>query len=171
MPTVRGAGGAAAYSTPVRPTTTASRSPSPSPILPSEAALAGFGRAGAKARPDAGKAAAAAALAEVDERRQRAVELRTTGNVLPRNSITLISTAKSDLLTCSECGLRVESEARYRAHFVEPRHVHNFRQLAYREPKKRQVWLKVWMSTLEKAETDNAHCFELEECEEEGQEC
>ncbi len=29
------------------------------------------------------------------------------------------------------------------------------RSMAYREPKKRQMWLKIWFNTLEKAEAEN----------------
>ncbi len=38
--------------------------------------------------------------------------------------------------------------------------------MAYREPKKRQMWLKVWFSTLEKAEAANGDAFEVDEAEE-----
>ena len=48
--------------------------------------------------------------------------------------------------------------------------MNHFRNMAYRDPKKRQMWLKVWFSTLEAAETENAAAFEVEEEEEEEHE-
>ena len=39
--------------------------------------------------------------------------------------------------------------------------------MAYKDPKKRQMWLKIWFSTLEEAEEVNQGAFELNEEEEE----
>ena len=40
--------------------------------------------------------------------------------------------------------------------------------MAYRDPKKRQMWLKIWFSTLEAAEEENSEAFEFKEEEEES---
>ena len=40
---------------------------------------------------------------------------------------------------CEECKFAAESDARYEAHLKEPRHVNYYRNLAYMQPKKRQV--------------------------------
>jgi len=70
---------------------------------------------------------------------------------------------KKRFIMCPECRHVSENEERYKAHFTEPRHVNNYRDLAYKEPKKRQVWLKVWFSKLEEAESLNSGFFEVEE--------
>ncbi len=82
------------------------------------------------------------------------------------DSISWYSQDPSTLLTCDECRYTTESEIRFKLHFDEPRHVNHFRSMAYREPKKRQLWLKIWFSTLEKAEAKNGDAFELDEEEE-----
>ena len=38
-----------------------------------------------------------------------------------------------------------------------------FRNMAYKDPKKRQMWLKIWFNTLEEAEELNQDAFELDE--------
>ena len=40
---------------------------------------------------------------------------------------------------CEECKFAAESDSRYEAHLKEPRHVNYYRNLAYMQPKKRQV--------------------------------
>ena len=40
---------------------------------------------------------------------------------------------------CDECKFVAESDSRYDAHLKEPRHVNYYRNLAYMQPKKRQV--------------------------------
>jgi len=71
------------------------------------------------------------------------------------------------LRICEECKFAAESDSRYEAHLKEPRHVNYYRNLAYMQPKKRQMWLKVWFTELEDAEKVNWDCFELEEENEE----
>jgi len=60
------------------------------------------------------------------------------------------------------------NKLRYDAHFKQPRHVNQYRQRAYKEPKNRQAWLKVWFDKLEQAELENYEVFEL--TEEDGEE-
>jgi len=67
------------------------------------------------------------------------------------------------LYTCSECKYLSTNKARFDKHFRQPRHVNQYRDRAYKEPKKRQVWLKVWFSQLEAAELENYDAFELTE--------
>jgi len=67
------------------------------------------------------------------------------------------------LYTCSECRYLTTNKARYDQHFRQPRHINQYRDRAYKEPKKRQVWLKVWFSQLEAAELENYEAFELTE--------
>ena len=112
--------------------------------------------------------------------------------------ITLVKTKYDNhvsLMMCTECGHISENEKRYKEHLKEPRHINNYRDLAYKgkifryfqikdnynlvfddllnvqgcinflfsDPKKRQLWLKVWFDKLEKAESTNANDFELSE--------
>jgi len=74
------------------------------------------------------------------------------------------------LRICEECKFAAESDARYEAHLKEPRHVNYYRNLAYMQPKKRQMWLKVWFTELEDAEKVNWEYFEMEEENEEEEE-
>jgi len=74
------------------------------------------------------------------------------------------------LRICDECKFVAESDSRYDAHLKEPRHVNYYRNLAYMQPKKRQMWLKVWFTELEVAEKINWGYFEMEE-EDEGGDC
>lgn len=74
----------------------------------------------------------------------------------------------NELLICPECKFVSESAARFEAHFKEPRHVYYFRNMAYKEPKRRQMWLKIWFSTLEAAEEANLEAFEVDESEEDA---
>merc|ERR1711963_1062149 len=67
------------------------------------------------------------------------------------------------LYQCSECKYITNSKQRYDKHFKQPRHVSFYRDRAYKDPKKRQVWLKVWFSQLEAAELENYEAFELTE--------
>merc|ERR1712020_878614 len=55
------------------------------------------------------------------------------------------------------------SKVRYDRHFKQPRHVNYYRDRAYKDPKKRQVWLKVWFSQLQAAEIENYDAFEVTE--------
>eukprot|EP00093_Oithona_nana_P012496 12496.XXX_828528_829304_1 [CDS] Oithona nana genome sequencing. len=71
------------------------------------------------------------------------------------------------LYQCSECKYMTNSKQRYDKHFKQPRHVNFYRDRAYKEPKKRQVWLKVWFSQLEAAELENYDAFEVAEEHEE----
>jgi len=80
-------------------------------------------------------------------------------NTRPRAS----SLDPGTLYTCSECRYISTNKARYDRHFKQPRHVNYYRDRAYKEPKKRQVWLKVWFSQLEAAELENYEAFELTE--------
>jgi len=72
------------------------------------------------------------------------------------------------LYICSECKYMSNNKSRYDAHFKQPRHVNQYRQRAYKEPKNRQAWLKVWFDKLEQAELENYEVFEL--TEEDGEE-
>lgn len=67
------------------------------------------------------------------------------------------------LYTCSECKYMSNSKPRYDAHFKQPRHVNQYRFRAYKEPKNRQAWLKVWFDKLEQAELENYEVFEVTE--------
>ena len=40
--------------------------------------------------------------------------------------------------------------------------------MAYRDPKKRQMWLKIWFSSLEEAEEINQEAFEVDEEEDDA---
>lgn len=76
----------------------------------------------------------------------------------------LVSSLRSGgLFSCSECKYVSHSEQRFEQHFKQPRHVNNYRDMAYKEPKKRQMWLKIWFAKLEAAETENNGAFEFEE--------
>jgi len=59
-----------------------------------------------------------------------------------------------------------KDEERHREHIMEPRHIHAFRNLAYREPKKRQLYLKIWYSSIEKIEEENPWALAFDETEE-----
>ena len=57
---------------------------------------------------------------------------------------------------------------RFKLHLSEPRHINHFRSMAYREPRKRQMWLKIWFSEVEKAEAaKGGEAFDLVDEEEE----
>merc|ERR1719317_234031 len=58
------------------------------------------------------------------------------------------------------------SEERHKEHFAEPRHVNHFRFMAYKDPKRRQMWLKLWFNEAEKAEEKNPLAHMIDEQEE-----
>lgn len=88
------------------------------------------------------------------------------GNAL--SEVVFIRQSFRSLQVCHECKYVCESEARFKAHLKEPRHVNHYRNMAYQDPKKRQMWLKIWFSTLEAAEEENQSAFEVDESEEDA---
>lgn len=81
----------------------------------------------------------------------------------PNSRLRASSLDPGSLYTCSECRYITTDKTRYDKHFRQPRHVNQYRDRAYKDPKKRQVWLKVWFSQLEAAELENYEAFELTE--------
>jgi len=70
------------------------------------------------------------------------------------------------VVICKDCGHVAKDEERNRQHFTEARHIHTFRSMAYREPKKRSLWLKIWYSSIEKAEEEDPWALAFDETEE-----
>ena len=68
-------------------------------------------------------------------------------------------------IICEECKHIAFSEQRHREHLAEPRHVNHFRFMAYKDPRRRQMWLKLWFREAEVAEEKNplAHSIDEEE--------
>ena len=58
------------------------------------------------------------------------------------------------------------TQERHQAHFAEPRHVNHFRSMAYKDPRRRQMWLKLWFKEVEKAEKTNPLGLLIDEQEE-----
>merc|ERR1712024_186769 len=59
-----------------------------------------------------------------------------------------------------------ELPARHAQHVSELRHVNTLRFRAYREPKNRATWLKIWYNTIERVERDNPWALAFNEEEE-----
>jgi len=95
----------------------------------------------------------------VELREKLVVAREKSPNCRPRAS----SLEPGTFYSCSECKYMTTSKNRYDRHFKQPRHVNSYRDRAYKDPKKRQVWLKVWFSQLEAAELENYEAFELTE--------
>ena len=72
----------------------------------------------------------------------------------------------SKTIICHECKHISFTEERHEEHFAEPRHVNHFRFMAYKDPKRRQMWLKLWFKETEKAEEKNPLAHMIEEQEE-----
>merc|ERR1711942_497562 len=70
------------------------------------------------------------------------------------------------VVVCKDCGHVGKDEERHKEHMMEPRHIHAFRNLAYREPKKRQLYLKIWYSSIEKIEEEDPWALAFDETEE-----
>ena len=123
----------------------------------------------------------------------RCISFRVAGNINRERSPSVSGRPRASslepgsLYQCSECKYMTNSKQRYDKHFKQPRHVNFYRDRAYKgktistilwvtglnfincfsEPKKRQVWLKVWFSQLEAAELENYDAFEVAEEHEE----
>jgi len=94
-----------------------------------------------------------------EQREKLQINREKSPNGRPRASSLEVGT----VFTCSECRYLSTSKVRYDRHFKQPRHVNYYRDRAYKDPRKRQVWLKVWFSALEAAELENYDAFELTE--------
>jgi len=70
------------------------------------------------------------------------------------------------LVVCQECEHVAQDLIRHKEHFNEARHINWIRSQAYREPKKRALWLKIWYSTIEKIEQENPWALAFDETEE-----
>merc|ERR1712080_607778 len=66
------------------------------------------------------------------------------------------------LVVCTECGHVANNEERHKEHFQELRHINHFRDMAYRDPKKKQLWLKVWLNSIDE-QTEEDYFDEEEE--------
>jgi len=71
-----------------------------------------------------------------------------------------------DVLVCKECKHIAGDVERHERHMKESRHVHTFRSKAYSEPKKRDMWLKIWFSALEAVEGEDPWALAFDEEEE-----
>jgi len=72
----------------------------------------------------------------------------------------------SELIVCKECGQVSVSRERHTAHLSEPRHIHHYRFMAYKDPKRRNVWLNIWCKEIEKAEEEFPILYQIDEIEE-----
>jgi len=70
------------------------------------------------------------------------------------------------LVVCKECKHVAPDLARHKSHLTEGRHIHWIRSQAYREPKNRALWLKIWYTAIEKVELDNPWALAFDESEE-----
>ena len=87
---------------------------------------------------------------------------------------------KPELIVCKECGQVSVSQERHSAHLSEPRHIHHYRSalldknvtginirkfrfMAYKDPKRRKVWLKIWCKEIEKAEEEFPILYQIDE--------
>jgi len=67
---------------------------------------------------------------------------------------------------CKDCLHFAASPERHREHRREARHIHSYRNRAYREPKKRAMWLRIWFDSLEEVEGANPWALAFDEEEE-----
>eukprot|EP00092_Neocalanus_flemingeri_P039672 GFUD01043204.1.p1 GENE.GFUD01043204.1~~GFUD01043204.1.p1 ORF type:complete len:148 (+),score=43.32 GFUD01043204.1:233-676(+) len=72
----------------------------------------------------------------------------------------------SKVIICNECKHMAVTQERHQAHLVELRHVNHFRSMAYKDPRRRQMWLKLWFREAEKAEEMNPLAHLIDEQEE-----
>jgi len=70
------------------------------------------------------------------------------------------------LMICQECSHVAPDLERHRQHFKEARHINWLRAQAYREPKKRALWLRIWFKTVEEVEEANPWALAFDETEE-----
>ena len=66
-------------------------------------------------------------------------------------------------IVCSECKHIAFTQKRHEEHLAEPRHVNHFRFMAYKDPRRRQMWLRLWLQEIEKAEEKNPTAHSIEE--------
>merc|ERR1711862_637004 len=89
---------------------------------------------------------------------------------LRNSSIILLPMIKSDSsstsIICKECRQVSLSSERHLAHYSEPRHINHYRFMAYKDPKRRQMWLKAWCKEVEKAEEQVSVLYYIDELEE-----
>jgi len=81
----------------------------------------------------------------------------------------MVGLFSQDVIICKDCKHVAADEIRHKKHMKEPRHVHTYRNLAYREPKKRAMWIKIWFRALEELEEENPWALTFDEEEEEEQ--
>ena len=72
----------------------------------------------------------------------------------------------SKKIICKECKHIAFTEERHKQHFAEPRHVNHFRFMAYKDPRRRQMWLRLWFKEMDKAREENPMAHLIEEQEE-----
>jgi len=70
------------------------------------------------------------------------------------------------LVVCKDCQHVAQDLARHQEHFKESRHINWIRNQAYREPKKRALWLKIWYNTIEAVEAESPWALAFDETEE-----
>ncbi|XP_023326946.1 uncharacterized protein LOC111700306 [Eurytemora carolleeae] len=70
------------------------------------------------------------------------------------------------IIVCKDCKHVSKDDKRYEQHFKEARHVNWFRNMAYRQPKKRTIWLRIWFSTFSRLEETNPFALCIDESEE-----
>ena len=63
---------------------------------------------------------------------EQAVDHFVKSREKPKNCQKLVTTSHKNFITCSECKYVAENSSRFEAHFKEPRHVNNYRNLAYK---------------------------------------
>merc|ERR1712107_822938 len=70
------------------------------------------------------------------------------------------------IIVCKDCGHVAMNNERHVTHLQEARHINTFRFLAYREPKNRSTWLKIWHKNIEKLEREDPWALAFDEEEE-----
>jgi len=70
------------------------------------------------------------------------------------------------LVVCKECKHVAPDHTRHQMHFKEAMHINWIRNQAYRDPKKRAMWLRIWFSTVEEVEQENPWALAFDETEE-----
>lgn len=78
----------------------------------------------------------------------------------------LLTIKNCPLFICSECRHVAVNDERHKEHLREPRHVHHYRFMAYKDPKRRKMWLKLWLKEIERAEEEFPVLFNIDELEE-----
>ncbi|XP_023334023.1 uncharacterized protein LOC111705638 isoform X2 [Eurytemora carolleeae] len=73
------------------------------------------------------------------------------------------------LEVCKDCSHVARDMGGHLLHFREARHVNWIRSQAYREPKKRALWLKIWYSTIQQLELENPWALAFDESEEDDE--